>query len=265
MSELPPDLRKLPSGALDVLRFFGTQAVGASVDEIVAGTNLSSRGCRKAIRRLVTRYYLEMPEREYYTLSARGQEAVQILREFDGAATETGTAGGVVETVTGVSTLDTTSTVPADVQHAMQPPPPPRHARRLSIFLPQALAVNLSAKFQVGFSAPLDGSAPLRQPAQLVLRLSVPACDVQPAEYTLEITGEQGTVGPFSFRVQPQQTEAARAKLEVYQWVTAQNLQSVGGMFFDLAVTEFPTPASAALHTLAVVVRLYEGEETAAR
>ena len=235
MIELPPDLRKLPSKALDVLRFLGTQPDGASVDAIIEGTGLSSRGCRKAIRRLVTRYYLDMPEREYYTLSARGQEAVQTLREFDGA-----------------------DAAPAPPEDAARPNP--NHARRLSIFLPKALAVGLAAKFQVGFGPALEASAPLRQAARLMLRVDVPHCDVQPTEHMLEIADGQGAVGPVSFRVQARRAQTARVKLLVYQQSAASEWLPLGGMFFDLDVTEVPTPASAALQTLAVVVRMYEGE-----
>ncbi len=235
MTELPPDLQKLPSKALDVLRFFGTQPAGASVDEIIAGTGLSARGCRKAIRRLVTRYYLDMPEREFYTLSKRGQEAVQALRQFDHA-----------------------ETAPPPLEDTTRPRP--THARRLSVFLPKALAVGLAAKFQAGFGPALEESAPLHQAARLVLRLNMPNCDVQPTEHTLQIEEGQGTVGPVSFRVQARRAQTVRVKLSVYQWVTSEELLPLGGMFFDLEVTDFPTSASAALQTLAVVVQIYEGD-----
>ncbi len=233
MTELPPELRKLPPKALDVLRFLGTQPAGASVSDIISGTGLSDRGCRKAIRRLVTRYYLEMPEREYYTLSARGQEAVQTLRALDDATT-------------------------TPVFPSTSPSSRPGHARRLSIFLPKALAVGLAAKFQVGFGPPLAESVPLRQAAQVVLKLSVPHCDVQPPEHVLEVTNEQGAVGPVGFRVQAERAQKVRVELTVYQRTAAPELLPLGGMFFDLEVTEFPTPDSAALQTLAVVVQMYE-------
>ncbi len=235
MSELPPDIRKLPSKALDVLRFLGTQPAGASVDAIITGTGLSDRGCRKAIRRLVTRYYLEMPEREYYVLSARGQEAVQILREFDNA--------------------ETFPTAPPETTQTR-----PEHARRLSVFLPKALVVGLKARFQAGFGPPLPEGAPLRQAARLALRLNMPHCDVQPTEHRLQIEPKQGAVGPISFRVLPRRAQTVRVKLSVYQWVATQEWLPLGGMFFDLSVTELPTPSSAALQTLAVVVRMYTGE-----
>jgi Mn-dependent DtxR family transcriptional regulator len=84
MSPLPPDLQKLPPQALDVIRYLNTRDGKGTVDEIIEGTGLSARAFRKAIRRLVTRYYAEMPEPDFYTLTANGRQAAEDLLAYDG-------------------------------------------------------------------------------------------------------------------------------------------------------------------------------------
>ena len=58
----PPELERLLPQARTVIRYLCAQPdCGAALPAIVAGTGLSDRAARKAIRQLVTRYYLNMP------------------------------------------------------------------------------------------------------------------------------------------------------------------------------------------------------------
>ena len=92
MALLPMDLQKLPPQALDVIRFLSTHGEQGTVDEIVEGTGLTKRGFRKAIRRLVTRFYVDMPQQDFYVLTRQGREAADDLRAYDGDASTAASA-----------------------------------------------------------------------------------------------------------------------------------------------------------------------------
>jgi len=68
-----------------VIRYLKTQENGADVIDIMAGTGLSERALGKAIRRLVTRYFVEMPAQGFYTLTSAGRLAAQELGVYDAA------------------------------------------------------------------------------------------------------------------------------------------------------------------------------------
>src|SRR6478672_2165841 len=82
---LPFNLQKLPPEALDVLRFLGKTAGGATTEAIEDGTGLASRPVGKAIRRLVTADYISLSF-QGYELTTDGKVAVQELIAFDSAS-----------------------------------------------------------------------------------------------------------------------------------------------------------------------------------
>ncbi len=256
MSLLPPDLRKLPPQALDVIRYLDTHDDQGTVVEIVGGTGLTERGLRKAIRRLVTRFYAEMPDQDFYRLTTKGKEAAEELRAYDGEnfpAAAPDTQKPPVEQAAparqGVPTRQGVEETPAaDV---------PRHVRRLSMLVPKELVIRSTITLRAGFDAPAaDDPVPLKETGRVILRLSAPGCDVEPVERPLDVV-VNGAAGPVSFRVTPRREGPARLKLDAYQLVSLKDIRPVGGMFFDLNVSGFPTPDSGEVKALGAVIRLY--------
>jgi DNA-binding MarR family transcriptional regulator len=245
MSLLSPDLRKLPPQALDVLRYLDTHDDQGTVDEIIEGTGLSERGLRKAIRRLVTRYYADMPDQDFYRLTEKGKEAAGELRVYDG------------ENVP--AALDAPSTAPT-AQAADEETPAadvPRHARRMSVLVPKELVIRSAVTLRAGFDAPpADDPVPLQETGRVILRLSAPGCDVDPVERPLDVA-VGGPAGPVSFRVTPRVEGPARLKIEGYQLVSLKDIRPIGGVFFDLNVAGFPTPDSAEVKALGAMMQLY--------
>jgi hypothetical protein len=239
---LPFELQRLLPQALDVLRYLGTGDGGATTEQIMQGTGLSERTSLKAIRNLVTRYFLEMPEQGHYRLTEIGWQAVQDLRAHDGETPHV--PAPPAET-------------PDDwVESSAEPAP--RHARRLSVFLPSEFVIGSTAILRAGFDAPSDDQTPLIEPGRVILRLNGMYCDVDPSERPLEIMGS-APAGPVRFRVTPYREGVVRLKLEVFQLVAGQDLVPVGGMYFDQNVASFPTPLSAELQTLGALVGLLPG------
>jgi predicted transcriptional regulator len=244
---LPFELQRLLPQALDVLRYLGTGEGGATTEQIMHGTGLSERTSGKAIRNLVTRYYLEMPEQGYYLLTETGWQAVQDLRAYDGDTPYTPAAPA--------ETPEASAASPAEPASA------PRHTRRLSIFLPREFVISSTAILRAGFDSPADNQVPLTQPGRVILRLNATYCDVDPSERPLEVAGSDAA-GPVRFRVTPFREGEVRLKLEAFQLVAGEELLvPVGGMYFDLNVAGFPTPLSAEFQTLGALVGLHPGDK----
>jgi DNA-binding MarR family transcriptional regulator len=245
MSLLSPDLQKLPPQALDVIRYLDTHDDQGTVDEIIEGTGLSERGLRKAIRRLVTRYYADMPDQDFYRLTEKGKEAAGELRVYDSEDVP--------------AAVDAPSAVPA-AQAASEEAPAaddPRHVRRMSVLVPKELVIRSAVTLRAGFDAPPAGDpVQLQETGRVILRLSAPGCDVEPVERPLDVA-VGGPAGPVSFRVTPRIEGPARFKIEGYQLVSLKDIRPIGGVFFDLNVAGFPTPDSAEVKALGAVMRLY--------
>lgn len=252
MTGLPTDLQKLPPSALDVIRFLGVRGDGATTDEIVAGTGLSARAFGKAIRRLVTRYYVEMPEPEYYTLTSNGQEAARALGVHAGDGAQA-TPQATAQQAPPQAAPGATVTSPGGAAIAW-------HPRRISAFLPKEMVVRTPVPLRIGFEGPEDGANPLRGPVRVIVRVSVPDCTVEPIERPLELP-PRAPAGPVRFRITPQDTGTARVRVEVFQLLGPDRVLAAGGMFFDLPVNAFPTPDSAEFQTLAAKVRLHPGAD----
>lgn len=234
MSVLPDDLQKLPPPALDVLRFLGTVNDGAASETIMGGTGISERTFGKAIRRLVTRYYVAMPTQGYYTLTESGIAAANTLRDLDGEPPAPEDAA------------------PAQTSQAV------RHPRRVSVFLPKELIERTTSRLLLGFDRP-GGGPVLRQPARVIVRMRAPDCDIAPVERPIEVP-RKGTAGPVDFRIRPHTTGTLRVRIEAFQLIADGTLSPVGGMVFDLPVAGFPTPESAEFQTLAATLWLHPGD-----
>lgn len=272
MLGLPLELQKLPPQALDVIRYLGRLEGGATTDQIIEDTGLSERSFGKAIRRLVTRYYVEMPAQGYYTLTASGQEAVRALREYDGhvpasVPADTSTVEQLLAHEPPGDPPAEPDRAPHDATHAApQDAPQPEavrwHKRRLSVFLPKELVERQPTRIRMGFDAPVPDAVPLTRPARVILRVSAPGCDVEPVERPLEVAAG-AAAGPLDFRITPRLAGAVRVRVEIFQLVALDELIAAGGMFFDRNISGFPTPGSAEFQTLAAAIRLHPGQADA--
>jgi Mn-dependent DtxR family transcriptional regulator len=75
------------TGALDIIRYFGTlEEMTAETSEIQRSLGLSDRSFDKAIRRLVTKGYVQMDGSRVYRLTEQGQRAVEELAAYDQSA-----------------------------------------------------------------------------------------------------------------------------------------------------------------------------------
>lgn len=251
MAMLPDDLQKLPPDAPEIIRYLAGQPQGAAVAAILAGTGIGERSFGKAIRRLVTRFYVTMPAPGVYTLTAIGREAAALLGPAPAASPE--------QTLVAPPAPSTPADAPSEVAPAApRPAALLRHPRRLSTFLPRELIQQMPTQVQVGFGPAGTAAPPLAAPLPVQLRLDAPGCEVTPAERMLEVG--MGAVGPAVFRLTPHIAGPLRLTVTVLQALGTGALVATGSMFFEVRVAAQPTPASAAFVTFTAEVRLVIGE-----
>src|SRR5262245_32469363 len=142
---LPYQLQKLPSEALDVLRYLGTVSSG-NADELAAGTRHAPRTTGKAIRRLVNYDYIVLVANGKYQLTTDGKIAVQQIAEHDAAS------GGAGAT--------------------QQSQLVPKVQRRLAVVLPRTLTAGRPADVYIGVNPPA-GDTRLPGPAHVELKVTV--------------------------------------------------------------------------------------------
>lgn len=207
--ELPFHLRALPPEALDVLRFFG------SLDEPVAhavyimdGAGLSERIFGKAVRRLVTKGYLQMDGDQVYRLTELGSNAAEELAVY-----------GEFE--------------PDEMPGEPEPAVVRRQARRrLVLALPRALVAGAPSAVYVGFhSAARDAAFP----AELVVRLSVVNGEPsRPRELSFNLADAAACQ---TFDITPGAYSQVRLRLQVYQLgPNPDDTAMSGGMYVDVPV-----------------------------
>jgi len=224
---IPSDLSRLPPEAVTVLRYLGTRGnAEVSIGEIMWIAGLSNVGIGKGIRPLVTQRYVTMTQPGCYVLTPAGREAAQRLLEAEQAVGEPSAQAQRPERV---------------------------HVRRLSTFTPCELSLDTPSSLQVGFDPPDQDQPPLPGPWLLVLRLRADGCEVSPESHLLDLQ-PLGVSGPVRFRVIPQAAGKQRFRLEVLEVGTGGISRMLGGMYFDLNVAEFPTPACAEFQALGALV-----------
>ena len=224
---IPSDLDRLPPQAVTVLRYLATRGnAEVSPAEIMQNTGLSNVGIGKGIRPLVTRRYITMTQSGHYTLTPRGQEIAQELLESS----------------------QPEAAPPSQAESVTR-----GHMRRLSAFTPCELLLDTPSLLQVGFDPPTQDQPPLRESRLLRVRLRADGCDVSPETCLLDLP-PNGIGGPVRFRVIPQAVGKQRFRLEVREVGTGEITRLLGGMYFDLNVTESPTPACAEFQALGASV-----------
>jgi predicted transcriptional regulator len=243
--ELPFHLKTIEPlpGALDILRLFGElEEPFASSDTIIDELDLSDRRFSKAIRRLVTKGYLQMDGDQTYRLTEQGQSAVEELQEYDDA-----TGGGLperaessdeapdeeaVEDEPGVAESPVDDAVVAEAE-------PQFTKRRMVLAVPQTLAAGKPVNAVIGFydSAEMSGTA------EMVVRVSVLNGEPQTPEdaiFSLSSGSAQQAV-----QIVPGAYTQVRVKIEAYQLGdNPGEIESVGGMYVDLPVVSGDAPTT---------------------
>ncbi len=196
------------TGAFDIIRYFGKQeGLTADASAIQDSLGLSDRSFDKAIRRLVTKGYVQMDGSRVYRLTEQGQRAVEELAAYDQAGPSADKAA--VSTVQGVT-------------------------RRAVMALPRTLIAGRETNVLVGLHTASDGET-LSKPADMLLRLSV--INGEPSasqDRSVEVADDAVTE---VFTVTPGRYTKMRVRLEVFQLDPySGDITVAGGMYVDADV-----------------------------
>lgn len=229
--ELPFHLRALPPEALDVLRFFSQlDEPVAHADYIIDEIGMSERVFGKAIRRLVTKGYVQMAGDQVYRLTDQGYSAVDELSQYDELAAD-------------------------DEAIEIEPAPPATQvSRRLVLALPRALMAGVPAAVVLGFDRPRPDEL-LAAPVELVARLSVVNGEPsRPAEAVFSLENEPQQ---RNFSITPGLYKRVRIRVKVFQLgPNPDDISVVGGLYVDADVLPAPNPAQTAFIAYGAHVKL---------
>lgn len=202
------------TGALDIIRFFGkVNDLTADATEIQEALELSDRTFDKAMRRLVTKGYVQMDGNRVYRLTEQGQRAVEEIAAYD----ETASLRGDVDDA---------------VDDAIQ--------RRLVVAVPSSLVAGKPAAVAIGIDT---NGQPLAQPADIVARLSVINGEPKNYQDTALTLGNAPLV--HTFQVTAGAYTQARIRLEIFQMDQySGDISLCGGMYIDVNVTAAGTNGS---------------------
>jgi hypothetical protein len=206
--ELPFHLQTLEPlpGALDIIRFLGARGEpDADVDAICQALDMSDRRFNKAIRRLVTKGYVQMVGDMTYTLTRDGRAAATTLAQYDGTF-EPSTPAAPVE-----ASGETTA--------------------RLVVAVPKMLTAQRPNKVIVG----IDGDG-ISTSGELVVRLSVLNGDpFQPVDAIFTLEGEPIQ---YVYEVTPDAFDQVRIRVQVYQLgPNPDDISVSGGLYVDAGVS----------------------------
>ena len=215
--ELPFHLKTLEPlpGALDTLRYLIEQPdYSASVDTLQDELGVGSVTFGKAIRRLVTKSYVQMDSAESYRLTDAGRRAAEELLDYDAEY------GGVSSSHEDVNT---------DI------------AARLILVAPTPLVAGRKAEIMIGASLEDEDADGLNSGADLLVRLSAINADPSQTQDASLMLG--GAPQSHAFSLTPQPYTAMRVRVEVYQMMPDdEEVVSCGGLYVDLPVTAQASP-----------------------
>ncbi len=269
---LPYELTTFPTGALDIIRYLAGQDSYAAFDtEIIAALGLSDRAFGKALRRLVTREYVEMQYDGSYALTETGLEAAEAIAAHDEEAlqedfVEAGAppeddlapendlaalkealhvpveAAGEPEEIDWDEWQDEEEEeeeLPIDVAAVEET------VRRALVIVPTTLAVNRPAFLFVRVDEPAE---PPRHPLDidLLFRLSGEA-DIFPDQNDATVPAE-GPAAPVRFEITPRREGTLRLVIEAEQ-ITRLELQPAGRLELELTAVDGPPAETFRLHT----------------
>jgi len=209
MQELPYQLQALEplAGALDIIRYLGgISAPRADVDEICDALDMSDRRFNKAIRRLVTRGYVQMSGDMVYTLTSAGREAAATLAEYDRTHPRREVADDSVNQIT----------------------------RRVVVAVPRYMAAQQANTVVVGIEG-ANGDNALATETEMVVRLACINGDPFTPEDAILALGNDAV--QHAFTVTPDAFDKMRLRVQVYQLgPNPDDINVAGGLYVDADV-----------------------------
>jgi hypothetical protein len=205
---LPYQLQKLPSEALDVLRYLGKTSAG-NLDELAAGMKLAGRTVGKAIRRLVNYDYIALGADGRYQLTTDGKIAVQQIAEHDAAS-----AGGDA----GTPQQET-----------------PKVQRRLAVVLPRRVSAGRPADLYIGVNPPA-GDHKLPGPAHVELKVSAVGGSLSAGNVSLEVPPDKAAT-PRKVSLTAKAGQKVRVRIDAFQSFEFDSMEPLGGAYFDVPVS----------------------------
>ncbi len=269
----PAELPALPEQAKSLLDALVSSPDGMDATQLMAAADLSERGFRKSIRRLVTLRLVNMPADGMYALTERGRAAMSTRMQDDSPAEATMSAPAPdipaapavpVAPVVGepVAVPDSAPeeaasqpSVPAETPADTSAPVEPSLAsaqRQLSVLVAEEMAVGLGTILMAGLNAPREPT--MTQPQTVLLRVTAPNCEVDPVEQALDLPAD-AAAGPVRFKITALQPGKLRISLELVS-APGEPARVVDGIYFDVRVQPFPTSRTAEFRTLGAFVRL---------
>lgn len=200
---LEHELSTLPHHALIILQYMAQNPDrAADADMIQAATSLSDRALGKAIKRLTTRRFLAMDNDRFYSLSAKGHQALELMSRVDFAS-------GVEDDVDAIN-------------------------YDLCAVVPSQLASGQLTQWMIGIS-PAEGEVP-EHPTDIYLRIDATNGAVTPSQTTLSISVQQ-SMSSATLNIQPTATQGTmRIRVEAYQFFELDEPADAGGMYFDIPI-----------------------------
>lgn len=218
MPQLPFHLQTLEplAGALDIIRYLGAiDAPDADVDEICTALNMTDRRFNKAIRRLVTRGYVQMSGDMVYTLSRDGREASALLQDYD--RTHPRVESRVDDSISEIS-------------------------RRMVMAVPQKLVAQQPNTVIIGIEGSDDTSS-LSVETEMVVRLSCLNGEPFTPEDAILTLGNEPV--QHAFNVTPEQYNKVRIRVQVYQLgPNPDDINVSGGLYVDADVAAASQPTA---------------------
>lgn len=193
---LPFELTTLPRYSLEIITYlYGCDRFAADDLQIIDALGISERGFGKALRRLVTREYVEMQFDGPYALTDKGVEAAEAIKAQQGEELH--------QAVGGPQGYDPGLAVSVTV-----------HRRLIAVF-PRAYVAGQPGYFflKVDAPGPRDDLAP--GAADLTVRLQN-ACLIEPAQRDLSVPPDESSPA-VRFAVTPPAAGEYRTSIEVFQ------------------------------------------------
>lgn len=205
MPELSIELKKLETlrGAFDIIRYLAEDDTPAGVDDICDDLDMSDRRFGKAIKRLVTRSYVQMNSDYEYFLTQKGKTAAEELAEID--------AGGGIQRAVNTNKV----------------------MRRLLVALPRQLTAGQTTDMHIGIES--DAGNALATPTDIVLRVS--ATHALLSGSTDEIMKLNNDAITQVLQLTPEMYTQVRVKAQIFQIASnGEDITMCGGLYVDVNV-----------------------------